>query len=131
MTRHPYGMEAVFDLVDCDPGRFTRVNIEAFFHELCDAIDMEMCEVHFWDDVGLPEAECQTHPDTKGTSAVCFILTSSITVHALDLRREVFVNIFSCKEFDPMVALGVTVNYFGGIVTDKTIIERGSGAKTV
>ena len=127
MTRRPYGVEAVFDLVDCDAARFTRANIQAFFRELCEAINMEMCESHFWDDVDVPEAERQTHPDTKGTSAVCFILTSSIVVHALDLRHEVFVNIFSCKEFDPTVARGVVLSYFGGAVADETVIERGRG----
>ena len=58
---------------------------------------MEKCEVHFWDDVGVPLEEQQTLPNTKGTSAVCFILTSTIVVHTLDLLRAVYVNIFSCK----------------------------------
>ncbi len=127
MSHHPYGMEAVFDLVDCDPARFTRPNIEVFFRQLCDAIDMEMCEFHFWDDVGVPEAERQTHPDTKGTSAICFILTSSIVVHTLDLRREAFVNIFSCKAFDAAVARDVVLSRFDCLVVNETIIERGRG----
>lgn len=127
MTRRPYGMEAVFDLVDCDSTFFTRANIEVFFRELCIAIDMEMCEFHFWDDVGVPEQERQTHPDTKGTSAVCFILTSSIVVHTLDLRREVFVNIFSCKPFDFSVAREVVLTRFGGTIVHGTMLDRGRG----
>ena len=127
MTRRAYGIEAVFDLVDCESARFTRANIQAFFSELCKAIDMEMCETYFWDDVDVPEAERQTHPDTKGTSAVCFILTSSIVVHTLDLRQEVFVNIFSCKAFDAAIARDVVLIRFGGAIADEAIIERGRG----
>ena len=61
---------------------------------------MEKCQVHYWDDVGVPPEERQTSPLTKGTSAVCFILTSAIVVHTLDDLGAVYVNIFSCKEFD-------------------------------
>ena len=81
----PYGCELVLDLHGCNPEKFNRADIDAYFTELCRRIDMEKCEVHFWDDEGLPPEECQTLPHTKGTSAVCFILTSSIVIHTLDI----------------------------------------------
>ena len=100
----PYGFECIIDLHRCDASRFNRSSTDQFFTELCDLIDMEKCVVHFWDDVGVPLEEQQTLPHTKGTSAVCFILTSSIVVHTLDMLGSVYVNIFSCKEFDPVAA---------------------------
>ena len=81
-------------------------------------------EVHFWDDVGVPEDEQQTSPQTKGTSAVCFILTSTIVVHTLDLLGAVYVNIFSCKEFDPAAAERFTREWFGGKTAKSTFLER-------
>ena len=81
--------------------------------ELCELIDMERCDLHFWDDVGVPEEEKQASAKTKGTSAVQFILTSTIVIHTLDLLRAVYVNIFSCKEFDTDEAAAFTAKWFG------------------
>ena len=95
-----YGHELILDLHGCNPETFTRDHLDRYFTELCELIDMEKCQVHFWDDVDVPPEERQTSPLTKGTSAVCFILTSAIVVHTLDDLGAVYVNIFSCKEFD-------------------------------
>ena len=86
---------------------------------------MERCDLHFWDDVGVSEDEQQTDPKTKGTSAVQFILTSTIVIHTLDLMNTVYVNIFSCKQFDPDVAAKFTAEWFGSLCwTAKTVIRR-------
>ena len=120
----PYGFELILDLHDCDPAKFTRAHLDDYFTKLCGLIDMERCEVHFWDDVGVPEDERQTSPQTKGTSAVCFILTSTIVVHTLDLLEAVYVNIFSCKAFDPAVAAEFTENWFQAGSCKSTFIPR-------
>src|ERR1700704_6059502 len=96
-TETPYGIELILDLHDCDASTFTRSAIKGFFDELCELIEMEACDLHFWDDVGVPEEDQQTLPKTKGTSAVQFILTSTIVIHTLDLMKAAYVNIFSCK----------------------------------
>ncbi len=120
----PYGYELVLDVHGCDPSTFNRGSIDRFFTELCERIDMNKCEVHFWDDVGVPPEEQQTDPRTKGTSAVCFILTSTIVVHTLDLLEVVYVNIFSCKAFDPKLASEVTRDWYKGNIRNSTFIER-------
>ncbi len=61
---------------------------------------MECCDLYFWDDLGVPNEDQQTDPKTKGTSAVQFILTSTIVIHTLDLMKSAYINIFSCKKFD-------------------------------
>ena len=119
-----YGFELVLDLHGCETELFNREYIDKFFTDLCDLIEMEKCEVHFWDDVGVPEKERQTLPHTKGTSAVCFILTSTIVIHTLDLLRAVYVNIFSCKSFDPNAAAEFTGQRFKAASCKKTFIER-------
>ena len=108
-----YGQELILDLHDCDVNRFTRRELEQFCKQLCELIDMERCDLHFWDDVGVPEDERQSDPKTKGTSAVQFILTSTIVIHTLDLMKAVYVNIFSCKEFDTDEAAAFTAKWFG------------------
>jgi S-adenosylmethionine/arginine decarboxylase-like enzyme len=124
MSARPYGVELVLDVHECDPSRFNRQSLDDFFTDLCDLIDMERCVVHFWDDVGVEPEEQQTLPHTKGTSAVCFILTSSIVVHTLDLLGAVYVNIFSCKPFDPTVAEKFVAQWFSGQVARATFVER-------
>lgn len=119
-----YGKELVLDLHNCDTTTFNRESIEQYFIELCDLIDMQRCELHFWDDLDTPEDEKQTSPHTVGTSAVQFILTSNITIHTLDLLGKVFINIFSCKDFDPKKAAEFTVNWFKGEIVQTTVLDR-------
>ena len=119
-----YGHELVLDLLGCNSELFNREHISSFFDALCKLIDMEKCEVYFWDDVGVPAAERQSLPHTKGTTAVCFILTSSIVVHTLDLLDAVYINIFSCKYFDPDVAGEFAMKSFDATSIKKTFIER-------
>ena len=123
-SRQVYGFELVIDLHGCESKLFNRNHIDRFFSDLCELIEMEKCEVHFWDDIGVPKEEQQTLPHTKGTSAVCFILTSSIVIHTLDLLKALYVNIFSCKSFDPEVAAAFTSEWFKATSCNTTFIER-------
>ncbi len=121
-----YGFELVIDLHLCDKHKFNRKSLEDYFKQLCTMIEMERCELYFWDDLDVIEEECQTLPHTKGTSAVQFILTSNITIHTLDLLGDVFVNIFSCKEFHHEKALDFTIQWFEAQQHTSTFIKRGN-----
>ena len=123
-SKNSYGYELLLDIHSCDVNTFNRDSLDKFFTELCEVIEMERCEVHFWDDVGVPVEEQQTEPHAVGTSAVCFILTSTIVIHTLDILEKVFVNIFSCKTFDPDVAAKFTAEWFKGEVKNSTFLER-------
>lgn len=119
-----YGQELILDLHECDATKFTRSVIERFCSELCDLIDMERSDLHFWDDVGVPEEERQTDPKTKGTSAVQFILTSTIVIHTLELTKAAYVNIFSCKKFDTQEAAAFTIKWFGASDWTTNVVTR-------
>lgn len=119
-----YGKELLLDLHDCDPATFNRESIEQYFEELCVLIDMQRCELFFWDDEGVADEDKQTLAHTKGTSAVQFILTSNITLHTLDILEKVFVNIFSCKDFDTVGAVKFTAEHFRGKVVKELSVER-------
>ncbi len=123
-SRKPYGFELIMDLHDCDVSKFNRTSLQKYFARLCKAIDMKQCELYFWDDVGVPPEERQTSPHTKGSSAVQFILTSSIVIHTLDLLEAVYVNVFSCKTFDRKVAENITKEWFGAEECRTHFIER-------
>ncbi len=123
-TEQPYGFELIIDLHGCDVGKFNREGLDEYFDKVCKAIDMEKCERYWWDDVGVTEEERQTSPHTKGTSAVQFILTSTIVVHTLDLLKAVYINIFSCMTFDRQVAEQITKEWFGAKECMTHFIER-------
>lgn len=124
VIRKPYGYELIMDLHGCNASKFNRKALKSFFKELCDLIEMQRCELHFWDDVGVPVEEQQTSPHTKGTSAVQFILTSSIVIHTLDLMEAVYINIFSCKYFDETKALEFTKDWFESNDINSHYIKR-------
>ena len=120
----PYGFELILDLHDCNVSKFNRTSLRKYFIKLCKAIDMKRCDLHFWDDYGVPAQEKQSLPHTKGTSAVQFILTSNITIHTLDMLKAVYINIFSCKEYDKKVAEKITKEWFGAQKCRSLFIER-------
>jgi S-adenosylmethionine/arginine decarboxylase-like enzyme len=124
MTLRPYGHELILDLHGCDPSTFSRESITEFFSALCKRIQMIQCELYFWDDVGLPPEMHQTLPHAKGTSAVQFILTSSMVIHTLDLLGTVYLNVFSCKEFDPNDVVGFAVEWFHATEHTSHYLER-------
>ncbi len=119
-----YGLELIMDLKGCDISTFTRESIGNYFNEICELIDMQQGDRHFWDDEGLPPEECQTNPKTCGVSAVQFILTSTIVVHTLTKLGDVYVNIFSCKEFDVKVAECFTRRWFSAKTCHSNTIGR-------
>lgn len=124
IKRKPYGYKLIMDLHECNVSKFTREDSQEFFIELCELIEMQRCELYFWDDVGVPVEEQQTSPHTKGTSAVQFILTSSIVIHTLDLMGAVYINIFSCNYFNEKLALEFTKKWFSSNECTSHYIKR-------
>ncbi len=120
----PYGKELILDIHKCDSSTFTRKSIRDFFTELCDLIDMDRCKLIFWDDLGVVPEEQETEPHLKGTSAIQFIRTSNIVIHTLEILESVYLNIFSCTDFDTNVAKEFSREWFKGKVVNLHVIER-------
>lgn len=120
-----YGKELIIDLHECDNRKFNRSNLRKYFRGLCKLIAMERRELFWWDDYGVPADERQTEPHLKGTSAVQFIMTSNITIHTLDKLKSVYVNIFSCKDFNAAKAVRFSHRFFRGtVVTSRVLIRK-------
>ncbi len=104
-----YGQELILDMHGCDVTFFTRPSIEGYFKELCEVINMEACDAHFWEDEYIMD---KSNPKIVGISAIQFIVMSSITIHALSMLRSVYVNVCSGKEFSVQAAEVFTANWF-------------------
>ena len=120
-----YGKELILDLHNCNSEKFNRKDIAQYFKILCDEkINMERCDLHWWDYEDEEQEVYDNAPaHLKGTSAVQFIQTSDIVIHTLDDLKRVYVNIFSCKDFDSVVAREFTEETFEG----KTVNNDGKG----
>ncbi len=120
-----YGKELILDIHECDVSKFNRKDIEAYLVELCDdVIDMKREDLHWWDYLDEPEEYDKAPDHLKGTSCIQFITTSNIIIHAVDPLKKIFVNIFSCKDFDPIKAEVFTANFFNGVVLTRKVVER-------
>ena len=119
-----YGKELVIDLHNCNSAQFTRKSIRNYFKELCSLIDMKREKLCWWDDLHTAEEEKETEPKLVGTSAVQFIKTSNITIHTLDKLGKVFINIFSCEDFDADVVARFSAKWFEGRIANSKIIWR-------
>jgi S-adenosylmethionine/arginine decarboxylase-like enzyme len=103
----PWGMMAVIDLHDADRERLADPDtIRAFVADVIDAIGMV---AH-----GPTLLERFGEGDLEGWSAMQFIETSSLTIHADEVSGRCYVDVFSCKSFDPELAAGIASRYFGG-----------------
>lgn len=120
----PYGYELIIDLHNCEVSKFNKKSLESYFIGLCKAIDMERRGLHFWDDLDSPLEERPTLPKTQGISAVQFIVTSSVVIHALTRLGAAYVNIFSCKYFDKKTAEDLTLKWFNPKKHYSKFIER-------
>ncbi len=119
-----YGKLLVLDLHDCDVSTFNRQSLRLFCKELCELIGMNPEKFEPWDDDGVPEEEKQTEPHLKGYSCVQFITTSGITIHALELLGKIYIDLFSCKEFDNVEVGEFALEWFGGTMRKYTEVPR-------
>jgi len=108
-----FGKELILDLHNCKALPVDRINLAKFFKELCDEIlKMKRAELHFWDYQDDQEGYNEAEDHMKGITAIQFIYTSSIVLHALDIPKRVYLNIFSCKDFVPFDATAFCVKWF-------------------
>jgi S-adenosylmethionine/arginine decarboxylase-like enzyme len=112
----PWGMMAVIDLHDCDREALADPEtIRMFVSEVVPAIGMVAHGPTLLERFGEGELE--------GWSAMQFIETSSLTIHADEFSGRCYIDVFSCKAFDPEVAAGIALRHFGGW-PKLTVIQR-------
>lgn len=119
-----FGTELILDLHECDPGTFNRESILGYLVDVCDKIKMERVGLHWWDDLTHPDAEGYEEDHLVGTSVVQFIKTSNITIHSLDILKKLYLNLFSCKDFDAEVVKEFTEQWFKGKVVNQQVVRR-------
>ena len=99
-----YGRHLVASAHGCNDALVDKERIKQFLKEMVSRIDM----VAF----GEPIVERFGGGIEVGISAVQLIETSAITLHTNDASRDLYLDVFSCKDFSGAAALAVVQEFF-------------------
>jgi len=107
-AQNAWGIASAIDIYSCDPKKIRDENeIKRFVFELCDLIEMkrfgETRVVHFGKD-----------EKVAGFSMVQLIETSLISAHFANLTNTIYLDVFSCKPYDPEKIKTFSERFFGG-----------------
>ena len=103
-----WGLASAVDIYGCDGDLIRDADaIKRFVAELCELIEMkrfgETQVVHFGED-----------EKVAGFSMVQLIETSLISAHFANLTNTVYLDVFSCKAYNPYLVRQFAVNFFRG-----------------
>ncbi|MFU8768234.1 MAG: adenosylmethionine decarboxylase [Desulfotignum sp.] len=106
--KNPWGVLTSVDIYESAPDIIRDAQqIERFVHELCDLIDMKRfgdCQVvHFGEDERV-----------EGFSMTQLIETSLISGHFANASNTVYLDVFSCKFYDPREVAEFAMSFFKG-----------------
>jgi S-adenosylmethionine/arginine decarboxylase-like enzyme len=113
-----WGIASSMDIYNCDPEKIRSAGeIRRFVVELCELIEMkrfgETQVIHFGEDERV-----------AGYSMVQLIETSLISAHFANLTNTTYLDVFSCKPYDPEVVQGFSQDFFGGSHSNLNVTLR-------
>lgn len=117
-AKDAWGILTSVDLHGCNPETIRSAErIRQFVVELCDLIEMKRygeCQVvHFGED-----------PKVAGFSMVQLIETSLISAHFANESNNVYLDIFSCKFYEPDVVEEFSKKFFEAKDSNKSYVLR-------
>jgi len=94
-----FGYEYIVDAYSCDKDSILNINtVKLFFRELIQKIGMQM---YYHEDLHMQVHVFGNDKTNYGITGFVPILTSSITIHTVELTGNIYLNVFSCKRFSP------------------------------
>jgi len=112
-----WGKHLILDAAGCSPKMIGSATvITSFARSLVKRIDM----VPF----GSPQVVMFGTGIKKGYTLVQLIETSNITAHFVEENNSMYLDVFSCKDFDPQVVEEAVKEYFDAQVFKSTTILR-------
>jgi S-adenosylmethionine/arginine decarboxylase-like enzyme len=103
-----WGLACSFDIYGCNPETIRDAEaIRRFVYELCELIEMR----RFGDCVVVDFGEDER---VAGFSMTQLIETSLISAHFANASNTTYLDVFSCKPYDPATVEEFAVRFFGG-----------------
>jgi len=108
IAQEAWGIASAIDIYNCDPETIRNADeIRRFVAELCDLIEMKRFQqtqvVHFGEDERV-----------AGYSMVQLIETSLISAHFANQTNSTYLDVFSCKPYNPEQVRDFAQRFFGG-----------------
>ncbi|PVX25940.1 MAG: S-adenosylmethionine decarboxylase [Candidatus Bathyarchaeum sp.] len=101
-----WGLSTSIDLHDCDPELMKDSKaLEEYATTLCKLLDVKAwgpCRLYNFG----------TDPEVAGYSLVQLIETSLLSGHFANKTNRIFLDVFSCKYYDPLVAVEYSKTFF-------------------
>ena len=118
IEKGPWGLLSCIDLYHCDPEIIrNEQKIRKFVAELCDLIDMrrfgETQVINFGEDERV-----------AGFSMTQLIETSLISAHFANLSNTTYLDVFSCKLYDPQTVADFAKKFFKAEKVNLQIVNR-------
>jgi S-adenosylmethionine decarboxylase len=117
-----WGYHLILDCSGCDSSKMKdKQNVHQWITNLVKDIDMEP--------IGEPRIEytAEHDEDKAGFTVIQVIVTSSITAHFIDKLGHIYLDVFSCKEFDQSTVENSVKESFGAEKIHKYYITRQAG----
>jgi len=114
-----WGYHLILDCGQCNTVSMQdRTSVDTWIRQLVRDIDMEP--------IGPPQIEYTAGhlADKAGFTVVQIIVTSSIVAHFVDQLGQIYLDVFSCKPFDPAVVEASMVKHFGTASMRKYFLTR-------
>lgn len=111
-----YGQHLMVTATDCTDGLLETTLIKKFLATLVDDIDMVA--------YGDPFVARFGEGIEVGISGVQLIETSAISLHTNDGARDLYLDVFSCKEFSVDVVESCIKDFFSPMTIDKALVYR-------
>lgn len=114
----PWGILSCIDLYDCNPETIRDAKkIKQFVAQLCDLLEMKRFGatqvVHFGEEERV-----------SGFSMTQLIETSLVSAHFANLTNTTYLDVFSCKDYDPEKAANFAKNFFGAKTVRLQVVNR-------
>jgi len=112
-----WGKHLILDAAGCSPKMIgSSTVITGFANTLVKRIDM----VAF----GQPQVVMFGSGNKKGYTLVQLIETSNITAHFVEENNSMYLDVFSCKDFDPLIVKTTLEEYFEARTIKSRVVRR-------
>jgi len=112
-----WGYHYIGNIARCCPRTIRNPrNIYFFTKALVKNIDMKA--------FGEPQIVMFGEGNKKGYTLVQLIETSNICAHFVEKTNDIYLDVFSCKEFDPQIVNKTIINYFKPLDIHNMFIKR-------
>ena len=116
-----WGYHLILDCAKCIPTSIrTKSNIVMFAKHLVQRIDMVP--------YGEPVVKLFGSGNKAGYTLVQLIETSNITAHFVEETNDMYLDVFSCKPFQPVDVEQVVNLYFGPVEKNRSFFIRQAGS---